>query len=257
MRLSFTGKLRFIIIIIFAISLVQGLIVLHLVRVSQDMPQLQLDIQNVVSIALFMQFLVIITLVFYIPIFLRKSFSEIHVILKDISQGIYNLEIDLNLLEKKVDKEIFAVIDTIAYTLKSIQSFDKLKKDKIVEHHNRIISILNLAENGFLILDNYGNIVYLNDRVTDYFPTIIESISVEETNFPPEVENSIKKYILPILKHKSSQESQQFFIPTLKRHIGLHCSMVRDSYGVVKGTVISITNLELKKKHEKSKEQDD
>lgn len=256
MKLSFTGKLRLIIMVLFLISMMQGIIVLHLVITGQDMHQVRLDIQNTIYITLFMQFLVTIILVFYIPVFLHKAFMDIHVILKDIAQGMYSLEIDLPTYENMVDKEIFAVIKSISDTLRSVKKFDKLKKDKIVEHHNRIISILNLAENGFIILDVEGNIVYINDKVTNIFPNLNEGVNVTETNFAPEIENSIKKFILPILKNKSSVDNQQYFIPTLKRHIGLGCGIVRDSYGGVKGTVVAITNLEVKKKVEKKDNED-
>jgi len=256
MKLSFTGKLRLIIMVLFLISMVQGIIVLHLVITGQDMHQVRLDIQNTIYITLFMQFLVTIILVFYIPVFLHKAFGDIHVILKDIAQGMYSLEIDLPTYENMVDKEIFAVIKSISDTLRSVKNFDKLKKDKIVEHHNRIISILNLAENGFLILDVEGNIVYINDKVTDIFPNLNEGVNITETNFAPEIENSIKKFILPILKNRSSVDNQQYFMPTLKRHIGLNCGIVRDSYGGVKGTVIAVTNLETKKKVEKKDNED-
>jgi len=256
MKLSFTGKLRLIIMVLFLISMLQGIIVLHLVITGQDMLQVRLDIQNTIYITLFMQFLVTIILVFYIPVFLHKAFGDIHVILKDIAQGMYSLEIDLPTYERKVDKEIFAVVKSITETLRSVKNFDKLKKDKIVEHHNRIISILNLAENGFIILDVEGNIVYINDKVTNIFPNLNEGINITETNFAPEIENSIKKFILPILKNRSSVDNQQYFMPTLKRHIGLGCGIVRDSYGGVKGTVVAITNLETKKKVEKKDNED-
>lgn len=256
MKFSFTGKLRLIIMVLFLISMVQGIIVLHLVITGQDMHQVRLDIQNTIYITLFMQFLVTIILVFYIPVFLHKAFMDIHVILKDIAQGMYSMEIDLPTYESMVDKEIFAVIKSISHTLRSVKNFDKLKKDKIVEHHNRIISILNLAENGFIIVDVEGNIVYINDKLTDIFPNLSEGVNITETNFTPEIENSIKKFILPILKSKSSIDNQQYFMPTLKRHIGLTCGIVRDSYGGVKGTVVAVTNLEAKKKVEKKDNED-
>jgi signal transduction histidine kinase len=130
-------------------------------------------------------------------------------------------------------------------------TFDKLKKDKIVEHHNRILAILNLTDDGFLALDMKGNILYINDIVTEYFPSISEHQNMIDSNFPPEVENNIKKYILHILKSKTKQQPQQFFRPSLKKHITLNSAVIRDANGQPAGIVISLTNLGSKKKEDK------
>ena len=253
MKLSFTSKIRVIIILLFTISLVQGLLIFHRIGNFNDPVSLKMDIQNTIYITLFLQFILVIILFFYIPVFLHKAFSEIHQILTDITRGNYSIDINIGDFETRVDKEFLAVILSIKDMLKAFLAFDNLKKEKIVEHHNRIILILNLTENGFIILDLNGNIVYINDKVTDVFTSISEKTNMLETNFPPEVENNLKKYIVTILKSQTKQQYQQFFIPSLKRHIGLKSAIVRGHDGEVKGAVVAISNLE-KKKPEKNKE---
>jgi len=249
MRLSFTGKIRFLIIIMFIISILQGGIILHLINSSSSFFQMKLDVQNTIFIGIFIQFVLTLIIVIYVPVFLHKAFSEINNIIKDVSNGVYTIDIDLDNFETSIDKEFFAVISLLKDMLKSILTFDKLKKEKIVEHHNRIVSILNLTDDGFVIVDIKGNFIYMNEKVTNTFPALNEKSNIIEANFPPEIENNIKKYTLNILNSQTKQEPQQFFVPLLKRHIILNSAMIRNAAGQPTGAIIALTNLEKRKQN--------
>lgn len=255
MKMSFTGKIRLIIILLLVISLIQGMIILQRLMNFTDLLGLKLDIQNTILISIFFQFVLTMILIFYIPSFLHRACNEVNDLLRDITRGVYSIEIDLENYRRRVDPEFLKLIENIREMLKSIRTFDRLKKEKIVEHHNRIISLLNLTVNGFIIIDNNGNIVYINEKVTENFKSINEKANLIETNFPPDVENNIKKYAVNLLKTKSKQDPQQFFYPTLKRHVGLNSAIIRGVEGEIRGAIISISNLE-KKKPEKSEEAD-
>jgi len=250
MKSSFTGKIKILILLIFLMSVVQGFIVLQLISSFDNIHDLKIDIQNTLFITVFIQFVLAMFLIFYIPVFLHKAFSEIHNILKDISQGIYHIDIDLDSFGSSMDKEFYSVMISIDDMLKSVLNFDRLKKDKIVEHHNRILAILNLTSDGFIATDMKGNIIYINDKVVETFPAISEKSNMIDTNFPPEIENHIKKYILNILKSKTKQEPQQFYMPALKRHIALNSAIIRDANGQPTGVIISFDNLDKKKSKE-------
>ena len=250
MKSSFTGKIKILILLLFLMSVVQGFIVLQLIGSYDNIHDLKIDIQNTLFITVFIQFVLAIFLIFYIPVFLHKAFSEIHNILKDISQGIYHIDIDLDSFGSSMDKEFYSVMISIDDMLKSVLNFDRLKKDKIVEHHNRILAILNLTSDGFIATDMKGNIIYINDKVVETFPAISEKSNMIDTNFPPEIENHIKKYILNILKSKTKQEPQQFYMPALKRHIALNSAIIRDANGQPTGVIISFDNLDKKKSKE-------
>ncbi len=249
MRLSFTGKIRVLIVFMFIVAILQAGLILHLISNSSSFIQMKLDVQNTIFIGLFIQFLLTLIIIFYVPIFLHKAFSEIHNIIKDITQGVYTIDIDLNNYETTIDKEFFAVISLLKDMLKSILTFDKLKKEKIIEHHNRIVSILNLTDDGFVIVDIKGNFVYMNEKVTNTFPALSDKSNIIEANFPPEIENNIKKYTLNILNSYTKQEPQQFFVPSLKRHIVLNSAMIRDVAGQPTGAIIALTNLEKRKQN--------
>jgi len=249
MRLSFTGKIRLLIVFMFIVAILQAGIILHLISNSSSFIQMKLDVQNTIFIGLFIQFLLTLIIIFYVPIFLHKAFSEIHNIIKDITQGVYTIEIDLDNYKTTIDKEFFAVISILKDMLKSILTFDKLKKEKIIEHHNRIVSILNLTDDGFVIVDIKGNFIYMNEKVTNTFPALSDKSNIIEANFPPEIENNIKKYTLNILNSYTKQEPQQFFVPSLKRHIVLNSAMIRDVTGQPTGAIIALTNLEKRKQN--------
>jgi len=240
MKLSFTAKIRFVILLMLIITLVQGVIMLHLIPADFSK---RIDLQNTIYISTFMQVIVAIIIISYIPLFLQKAFNEMHQILKDVSQGIYNIDISLEEYQKTTDKEFFAVLSSLKEMVKSIVKFDKLKKDKIVEHHNRIQAILNLSEDGFFILNSKGDIVYSNDILLETFHAMQGKISITDSNFPPEIENNIKKYAISVIKVGSKQDSLNNFFPSLKKHITLNSAIVRDSAGVVCGAVIALTNL--------------
>ena len=247
MNLSFTGKIRLLIIIMFIVAIAQAGIILHLINNSSIFLQIKLDVQNTIFIGLFIQFLLTLAIIFYVPVFLHKSFTEIHNIIKDITQGVYAIDIDLNNYKTTIDKEFFIVTSLLRDMLKSIFNFDKLKKEKIIEHHNRIVSILNLTDDGFMIVDIKGNFVYMNEKVTNTFPALSDKNNIIEANFPPEIENNIKKYTLNILNSRTKQEPQQFFVPALKRHIVLNSAMIRDAAGHATGAIIALTNMEKRK----------
>ncbi len=249
MRISFIRKIRLLIIIVFIIEILKSGIILHLINTQGSLLQMKLDIQNTIFIGLFIQFLLVLSIILYVPRFLHKAFSEIHNIIKDITQGVYTIDIDLDNSKTTIDKEFFAVISSLKEMLKSILTFDKLKKEKIVEHHNRIVSILNLTDDGFVIVDIKGNFVYINEKVTETFPALSDKTNIIETNFPPEIENNIKKYTLNILNSHTKQEPQQFFVPSLKRHIVLNSAMIRDVAGQPTGAIIALTNLEKRKQN--------
>lgn len=255
MKQTFTGKIRLIILLVFLITLIQGIVVLNLVGGIQN-DDLVMSVQNTVIIAIFLQFLLLVSLFFYIPVFMRKSFSEIHNVLNEIAKGRYNLEIDMEYFKKHTDKEIYSIFLSIQKMLQAVYRFDKLKKAKIVEHHNRINALLKLAQEGIMILDLKGNIVYMNELCAQVFPSLVEKSNLVDSNLPPVLEKNLKKYVITVLDKKSKQDPVQFFIADLKRHVTLDSAIVRDDEGKATGAVISVRNIQIEKKQKKQKDED-
>lgn len=247
MKMTYTGKIRIFAILILIIAIIQAIWINNAIEGVQMDEELKLTIQNILFVILFFQFLLVIIIIFYVPVLLKKSINEINNILKDIDKGIYTVDIDLEDQRTKLDEDFFQIAESIKQMLNSIRTFDKLKKDKIIEHYNRINTLLKLSEDGFIILDKKGNIVYINDSILDIFPILKDKKNLVEENFPPEIGNNIKKYALNILKSKTKQEEQQFYLPTLKKHIVMNSNVIRDSDGNATGAIIALTNLKKKK----------
>ena len=249
MKLTYIAKIRVLIVFLLLVSIIQVSLILNIVAQNSDINTIQMKIQNTILITIFIQFVLAIILVFYIPVFLKKAFLEVENLLKDINKGLYTIDIVLVSYKKTMDKNFYDLIVTIKNMLRSIHKFDKLKKSKVIEHHNRINTILKLSEDGFIILDITGKIIYINDNVIDVFPNIQEKSNLVENLFSPDIENSLKKYTVNVIKNQTKQKSQQFFIPTIKRHLILDSGIIRDSDGITTGAIIALTNLPKKKQN--------
>ncbi len=247
MKISISSKIRWFIILLLFFTVLQGAIIIHIIHNSVLTENLKQNIQNTIYIITFIEFIFVLIFFFYIPGFIKKSFSIVLDIISTISEGNYLLYKNKEDIPTSKVKEIDELIKSLVKMLNSILEFDSLKKEKISVHHNRIKAILKLTKDGFLILDLKGNIVYMNDIVPNYFPSITENSNMLETNFPPEIENNIKKYIISVFKMQSTLKSMQFFIPSLKRHITMESALVRNHEGKIRGAVIAIINLEKKK----------
>ncbi len=248
MNISISNRIRWFAVILFLFTIVQGLIIVRIIHNSVLPTDIKQNIQNTVYILSFLEFIIVVIFFFYIPVFIKKSFAVVRDIINTIKDGKYNLYKDKESIPTSKIKEIDNLLSHIKGMLKAINEFDELKKEKVLEHNNRIKAILKLARDGFLILDMKGNIVYMNDIVSEIFPSINENSNMLETNFPPEIENNIKKYIINVFKEQTSIKSSQFFIPSLKKHITLESALVRGSDGKIKGAVIALINLEKKEK---------
>jgi len=248
MKVSIGSRIRWTFVILFLFSIIQGAIILNIIHVSEAPLTIRQNIQNTIYVTIFIEFIFVLILFFYLPVFMKKTFSIIHNIISVITEGNYRL------YEKKEDiptssiKEINEILDSILKMLNSILTYDSLKREKIVEHNSRINAILKLSKDGFIILDLKGKIVYMNEIISTIFPSITENSNMLDTNFPPEIENNIKKYIMDVLKKQTNIRATQFFVPSLKKHIRLESAVVRNSEGKIKGAVIAFTNLERKEK---------
>ncbi len=254
MKFSYTNKIRLLIIFLLLIVSLQGVIIYNMTHFDLSTSELKENIRNVIHIGGFLYFVFSMLLIFYIPVFLKGSLSHIHKILKDLSQGDYSHEIDLSKYKNELDKEFYEIVKSIKSMQEVIYRFDKKKKEKIIKNRNRLRSLLNMTESGFIILEMSGEVVYVNDAIVSNFKTITENVNIAETHFLPDIENSIKKYVLGILKTRSNQENQQFYIPSLKRHVTIKSSIIKNTKGKPVGIVIGVMNIEKKKTSKENQE---
>lgn len=277
MKLSYSNKIRFIIIFLFFLALLSGIIVISQIHSSINYSEMILeknkdkdeividrkdldevttnynDIESTIYIILLVQFVVTLILIFNLTNFLKQALSNIHKILEDISKGNYNIDIDISTYKERLDQEFVDIIISIKNALIIFRRFDELKKEKIVEQKNRLKTLLNIAENGFIITSMNGDIMYINQPVKDVFSSLNEETNLYDDSFVPEIEKSIKKYVISTLENKSHIDTQKYFIATLKRHITIKGSIVRNRNGDAVGAVFCLPILEKKKTDKKEK----
>ncbi len=214
------------------------------------------ELRTVMLIVLLLQIFIVIILLSYLPNYLKRMCSVIQTIVDDISRGNYAQEIDLEEYRKSCDKELVDVVESMKKMLLIILKFDSMKKGKIQEQRGRIVALLNLTENGFMIVNRKGDIVYNNDIIKEHFPTMTEDKNIVETNFGLDIDNNIKAYVTEIIKTQSKNRSRQFYMASMRKHIALRSELVRDTDGNFIGSVIGIFNLS-KKGVEKQKDRED
>jgi len=238
MKASVTNKVRIVILVIFAILAVQTIMVLLTINGQEDVRQIKTDVQSIVYLFLFGLSLVLLIMYFYLPLYFKRSFQDIHRLLKTIAEGKYNQEIDLMAYDQ--DREFLEIIKSIQMMLTVVRRFDQLKTEKIFEQHSRIHAVLNMTEDGFIIVNTHGDIAYINDPVRKLFPVMVENSNLHETSYPGEVEKTIKTYILKVLRTQSKAKDIHVSIPSLRKELSFMNAIVRDSSGEAIGAVFSV-----------------
>ena len=146
MRISFTNRIRLYMIILFMISFISSVIILNSIMNSSNLKEIVSDTQNVLYIMLFFQFLITILGLFYMPVYVKNALIAIRNVIQEIGKGNYHAEF-LNTMEEK-DHEFLEIYQNLIKMQEVILHFDNLKKEKIVEHRNRILGILGLTDDG-------------------------------------------------------------------------------------------------------------
>lgn len=247
MKVGFSSKVRAYIFLILTIHLFSNFGLLYLISVSVMDNIVRNDISNILWASIIIEFSLCLYLMANLQNYLDKAILPIKHIISEIAKGNYNVELDV-----PIDKDIIikSVFDQIEKMQEVILHYDNLKKEKIVEHRNRILSMLNITDDGIIILNIRGQIMYVSEIVKEKFKYFEENVDVVNTHFQPEVELSIKKYILQIIKTHSKQDMQPFYLASVKKHIFIKSSLVRDTRGIPIGFVIGISNLADKEKNQ-------
>jgi len=278
MKFSLANKIRVIIVSLFLLTLLLGIIIIAQLNSGVNLDQkmeiaknnenrivflstnelLQLvnirnNIETTIYIVFILQFILSLVLIFNLPNFLKQSLKEVQNILSEINKGNYTIEIEPDIFHKRMDKEFLNLIISIKNVLMTFKKFDELKKEKIIEYKNRLINVLNISDNGFMIFQLNGELLYINETVLETFPSLNIESSIFESNFIPDLENSIKKYVIQTLKNKSKTEDAQYFMPSLKRHVKIKSAIVKNSTGFPIGAVFCFPDIS-KKKEKKDKE---
>ncbi len=250
MKLGLSSKIRFIVLIVLLMSMLSNFALLYFISVNPIDKMIKNDLSNIIWGSLIIHFAISLYLIANVSNYLSKALNSVRYLITEVSKGNYNVQLDI---PYDHDPEITQLVEALQKMQEVILYYDNLKKEKIVENRNRIISMINLSEDGFIILSIKGQIIYISDLIKTHFKYLEENTDIVNTHFQADVELSIKKYIMNIIKTHSKSEPQTYYISSFKKHIYVKGSLVRDSRGVPIGIVICINNLHDSEKQEDSK----
>lgn len=239
-----------IILFTLLMSMLSNTALLYYISVNSIDKYIKNDLSNIIWGSLILHFAISLYLIANVSNFLGKALNSVKYLISEVSKGNYNVQLDI---PYDNDPEITQLVDSLQKMQEVILHYDNLKKEKIVENRNRIISMINLSDDGFMILSIKGQIIYISDLIKTHFKYLEENTDIVNTHFQADVELSIKKYILNIIKTHSKSEPQTYYISALKKHIYVKGSLVRDSRGIPIGIVICINNLHDSQKLEDAK----
>lgn len=214
----------------------------------RDYEDIRSEVITILITFLFVHVVVLLLVASYIKVTMKRALSPVKSIIKDIEHGDFKKNINSKSYQNRYDPEIVELIEDLEKMLSRINNFDEMKKAKIAEQKHRLLALLKLTENGFVILDHKGNILYISSKIEEYFPVLKTECNISEINPKYEVDANIKQYISNILKTKSGLTLQKsYFMKELRIHIEIENQIVRDVEGNITGLVICIKNLN---KHE-------
>ncbi|MCK9330196.1 MAG: hypothetical protein PHY08_02700 [Candidatus Cloacimonetes bacterium] len=241
MKIRFSNRIKLFIVLIFIISLISSLFIYFIINLNPQInDSLKNDIFNVIFFALFFELSLVVLIFSLINTYLKKDLLPVKQMIIEFTKGNYNYTIEEPIV---IDYEIEDVINKLQAMQESIRHYDNLKKEKIVEHRNRIIAMLNISDSGLIIFNMKGNILYISDLIKMFFPSIEENTNILNINYNQEIESTIKKVVIQIIKTSLKAEAQSHYFHNLKKHITIRSALVRDSKGLPIGYILSLVNL--------------
>lgn len=252
MRIFLKKRAAFLLGFLLFLLAVQLVLVFISLDPSRDFSEVRSEVLTVMTIFFLLQFTITVLLIAQFPYYLKKYLGTIGDIMSEVSSGNYHVDVDIDEYGKLRDKEMVEVVSSFKKMMEIVLRFDNLKKEKIQEQRARLIALLNLTENGFIILNRKGDVVYVNYLIALYFPTIQENINIIDTHFRLEIDKHIQTYTTKAIKEKNKLMPKNFYMQTLGKHIYVKSEIVRDSNGDFDGMVIGIYNLESKGKKDKT-----
>ncbi len=240
MKKSLKNRYQILLLIFFAIFIVESALILITVLSNGDMARLKADLQSIVIMFIFAQFIYFIVLFYYIPYQYERANREIYHILQEISEGKY--QIDLEAKTYNQSEEITSLIKAMNRMMNIIIKFDSLKADKIYEHHQRIQMLINMIPQGCLIMSIIGEIVYINDFVKKNFPALTENLNIMETLLPDYIEQELKTLMVESLKSGNNLQNVKVTISSQDKSYLLNSSIIRNRKGQTTGAIFIIVS---------------
>ena len=238
MKKSLKTRYQILLLIFFAIFILESALILLTVFNPVSLHQLKSDLQSIVILFMLFQFVYFVVLFYYVPYQYEHALKEIYQVIQEISEGKYQIDIDLKTHQQGV--EIQNLMIALRRMMNIIIKFDNLKTDKIYEHHQRIQMLLNMISEGCLIITITGEIVYCNDFIKANFPALFENLNILETLLPEYIECEFKPMMIDSIKTGNNLHDKMMNIGSLKTTYKLNNSIIRNRKGQSIGAIFII-----------------
>jgi signal transduction histidine kinase len=99
---------------------------------------------------------------------------------------------------------------------------------------------------GALIIDNSGEILYVNDVMKEKFKKLEleENKDFLDTIYPESFEKTIKKYVMEVISKGEKKDACTMFIPEMNLEFTIKSALYKNSNGDFLGAVFVITDLQ-------------
>jgi transcriptional regulator with PAS, ATPase and Fis domain len=144
---------------------------------------------------------------------------------------------------EKLEKEFHPLIESIDKVFGNVLKFDKLKETKIYTHHSRIRGLMNLMEEGAMIVDNSGDIIYINDKLQENYKFLDEDVNIFENVYDNHFEEYMKKYINEVISSQMKKEATRMPLKDSDDEITVKSTMYKNKSGDVLGAIFLVSGL--------------
>jgi len=244
MHLTFQSKLRIIVIILLIFIIVNAAFILYKLNNTLIHEVIKDRIMTVQYIFLFIEVILGIVLLFYVPMLLQDSLKPIESVFEELKRGKF----DITVPEEYHHGPVAALISATNMMITNLKQFDKEKKSKIQEYAHRLNVILENTDDGILITNDKDEIVMI-DR---HAQKLLGLASVD--NDPPLLDFRYESEVLKFFQEAVSQKiliaERKIYIPKIKKHVTFHVGIIHNEDGIVTGMVFVITGIDLKKLYE-------
>lgn len=241
---SFYRRSNISLLLILVMYIAQIISLLYQFNSGHPVEQIINDSKNILFSFLILFVIYYIAIMISQPLKMKKSVKQIKHVLDEFKKGNYEYDID-NLYEN-IEKEYLPLLDSLKRMLANIIQFDKLKEAKIFSHHSKLKGLTALTNDGTMIIEKSGEILYINEVMISNFGhlELDEDTNFLETYFPDSFEKSIKKYVKEVLVKGVKKEPCTLVIPDIEKQITIKSSLFKSRSGDFLGGIFLITDLQ-------------
>ncbi|MDD3562792.1 MAG: hypothetical protein PHR32_03835 [Candidatus Cloacimonetes bacterium] len=238
MKQSIKRRYHLMLIFLFALIVLQFIVVLFTIGQADNLYLLASDIQSIMIVFLFAIFVYMVLIFNFLPYRLSRAVKRVEDLIEEISNGNYEIDIDSSRFEH--DRDFQELIFSLKKMLDIIMRFDAAKTDKIYEHHQRLNQLINLLSQLVLIVTVNGDIVYINEVFRTRFPGISDTGNLNEVILKDDFDARIFDAIIESLRFGDNIYDKTVAIEGSARTALIKGSIIRNRKGIASGGVYTV-----------------